>query len=151
MVRFENLNFYELLEVPVNATSFEIRQAYRNALSIYEEDSMISDSFFTDEERNIILRRIEEAFSTLIDKGHRATYNKELAGSGVIDAAALEKAKRMLPGFADPLLNLGILYQAAGHRGVAARYFEQALAADPDCAEAKCRLTRMGKSTSLPA
>ncbi len=93
MVRFEHLNFYELLEVPVNATSFEIRQAYRNALSIYEEDSMISDSFFNDEERNFILRRIEQAFSTLINKGHRATYNKELSGAGIIDAATLEKAR----------------------------------------------------------
>jgi DnaJ-class molecular chaperone len=86
MERFENLNFYELLEIPVTASPFEIRQAYRNALSIYEEDSMISDSFFTDEERNAILRRIEEAFSTLIDKGQRSAYNKELAGAGVIDA-----------------------------------------------------------------
>ncbi|MCF8128015.1 MAG: helix-turn-helix domain-containing protein [Deltaproteobacteria bacterium] len=91
MERFENLNFYELLEIPVSASPFEIRQGYRNALSIYEEDSMISDSFFSDEERNAILRRIEEAFSTLIDKGERTAYNKKLAGSGVIDAALLDK------------------------------------------------------------
>ena len=93
MERFDNLNFYELLEIPVNASPFEIRQAYRNALSIYEEDSMISDSFFSDEERNAILRRIEEAFSTLIDEGQRAAYNKELAGAGVVDTALLEKAR----------------------------------------------------------
>jgi len=93
MKRFENLNFYELLEIPVTASSFEIRQAYRNALSIYEEESMISDSFFSDEERNAILRRIEEAFSTLIDKSQRAAYNKELIHNGVIDAALLEKGK----------------------------------------------------------
>ena len=93
MERFENLNFYELLEIPVNASPFEIRQAYRNALSIYEEDSMISDSFFTDEERNAILRRIEDAFSTLIDKSQRGGYNKELTDAGVIDVALLEKGK----------------------------------------------------------
>jgi len=93
MERFENLNYYELLEVPVNALPFEIRQAYRNALSIYEEESMISDSFFTDDERNAILRRIEEAFSTLIDKGQRGGYNKELIDAGVIDASLLEKGK----------------------------------------------------------
>jgi len=90
MERFENLNFYELLEIPVGASSFEIRQGYRNALSIYEEESMISDSFFSDEERNVILRRIEEAFSTLIDKSQRKAYNKKLVGSGVIDAAVLD-------------------------------------------------------------
>ncbi len=92
MTRFNNLNFYELLEVPVNASSFEIRQAYRNALSIYEEDSIISDAFFADDERNAILRRIEEAFSTLIDKDRRDAYNRELLGAGMIDAAALKKA-----------------------------------------------------------
>ena len=91
MERFENLNFYELLELPANASPFEIRQAYRSALSIYEEDSMISESFFTDEERDAILRRIEEAFSTLIDKGQRAAYNKEMIDAGVIDASLLKK------------------------------------------------------------
>jgi DnaJ-class molecular chaperone len=93
MDRFENLNFYELLEIPVNASSFEIRQAYRDALSIYEEDSMISDSFFTDEERNAILRRIEAAFSTLIDRGQRGAYNREMVDAGAIDASFLENAR----------------------------------------------------------
>ena len=93
MERFKNLNYYELLEIPVDASPFEIRQAYRNALSIYEEESMISESFFTDDERNDILRRIEEAFSTLIDKNQRAAYNKKLASAGVIDLSLLEKIK----------------------------------------------------------
>ena len=93
MERFEDLNYYELLEIPVNASPFEIRQAYRNALSIYEEDSMISDSFFSDEERNAILHRIEEAFSTLIDKSQRVVYDKELTDAGVIDASLPEKGK----------------------------------------------------------
>ena len=98
MDRFENLNFYELLEIPVNASSFEIRQAYRNALSIYEEDSMISDSFFNDEERNAILCRIEEAFSILIDKGQRAAYNQKMVDAGVIDAVLPEKCTSKLKG-----------------------------------------------------
>ncbi len=93
MDRFENLNYYELLEIPVNASSLEIRQAYRNALSIYEEDSMISDSFFTDEERNAILRRIEGAFATLIDKSQRAVYNREMVDAGAIDVSLLESGK----------------------------------------------------------
>jgi curved DNA-binding protein CbpA len=98
MERFEDLNFYELLEIPVSASPFEIRQGYRNALSIYEEDSMISDSFFSDEERNMILRRVEEAFSTLMDKSQRKAYNKKLAGSGDIDAALLDKNGPTLKG-----------------------------------------------------
>lgn len=93
MNRFETLNFYELFEIPVSASPFEVRQAYRNALSIYEEDSMISDSFFSDEERNSILRRIEEAFSTLIDKRQRETYNQKMVDAGTIDASLLENPK----------------------------------------------------------
>ena len=117
MKRFENLNFYELLEVPANASPFEIRQAYRNALSIYEEDSMISESFFTDEERNAILRRIEEAFSTLIDESQRAAYNKELMDAGVIDASLLEKGK---PRSKDPI-PLFSLNKTGGQNSLSAR------------------------------
>lgn len=54
--------------------------------------------------------------------------------------ASLEKALAMLPGHPDPPLNLGILYQAAGHPVQAATYFRQALACDPACAEARKRL-----------
>jgi len=45
MKRFEELNYYEILELPVNASDFEIRQAYKSALSIYEEDSLSSYTF----------------------------------------------------------------------------------------------------------
>ena len=117
MERFENLNYYELLELPANASLFEIRQAYRNALSIYEEDSMISESFFTDEERNAILRRIEEAFSALIDKDQRAAYNKELMDAGVIDASLLEKGK---PRSKDPI-PLFSLKKTGGQNSLSAR------------------------------
>lgn len=94
MARFEALNHYELLEVAVSASSFEIRQAYRDALSIYEEGSVISSSFFNDEERNHILNRIEEAFSTLIDDGKRARYNRELVTSGQIDSKTLDSSNQ---------------------------------------------------------
>ena len=103
MERFENLNYYELLEIPVTASSFEIRQAYRNALSIYEEDSMISYSFFSDDERNEILSRIEEAFSTLIDNNRRVVYNRELVGAGhpdlFLEKKPKPKSKRAIPLF----------------------------------------------------
>jgi len=117
MERFEDLNYYELLELPANASPFEIRQAYRSALSIYEEDSMISDSFFTDKERNAILRTIEEAFSTLIDKSQRVAYNKELIDSGVMDASLLEKGK---PKSKDPI-PLFSLKKTRGQNSLSAR------------------------------
>ena len=117
MERFENLNFYELLELPANASPFEIRQAYRNALSVYEEDSMISESFFTDEERSDILRRIEEAFSTLIDDGQRAVYNKKLVDAGVLDALSMEREEPKSKG-PIPLFSLG---KTQGRESLSAR------------------------------
>jgi len=67
MSKFEELTYYELLEIPPNASTFEIRQAYKEALSIYGSDSPISYSFFIEEERERILENIENAFATLID------------------------------------------------------------------------------------
>jgi len=97
MRKFNELNFYELFELPVNASSFEIRQAYRNALSIYGDDSTIGYSFFTKEERTKILQRVEEAFSTLINENRREQYNKTLVAKKIIDSSSLEKERKKVP------------------------------------------------------
>ncbi len=78
MKKFEELNFYEILNIPLNASYFEIRQAYKKGLSIYDEDSMISYSFFSDDERAEILKKIEEAFLTLVDDKKREDYDRSL-------------------------------------------------------------------------
>ncbi|MFH1841738.1 MAG: glycosyltransferase [bacterium] len=54
--------------------------------------------------------------------------------------AALEKALALLPGHPDPLLNLGLLYEAAGQPELATNYFERVLAVDADNVEARRRL-----------
>ncbi|MBW1898887.1 MAG: helix-turn-helix domain-containing protein [Deltaproteobacteria bacterium] len=78
----EKLNYYELLEVPVDASFFEIRHAYRDALSIYDEDSLSTYSLFPDEERAGLLKRIEDAFNVLIDETKRFEYDEQLVKSG---------------------------------------------------------------------
>lgn len=97
MRKFEDLNHYEIFEIPVNASNFEIRQAYREALSIYGADSAISYSFFTEEEREDILGRVEEAFSTLIDENRREQYDKTLVDEKKIDPSALKKKRQKVP------------------------------------------------------
>lgn len=97
MKNFQGLNYYEILEIPLSASSFEIRQAYKEALSIYSEDSLFTYSLFTDEERGEILRNVEEAFLTLVDKKKRADYDKRLLDSGKADAAALAKKDQKKP------------------------------------------------------
>ena len=54
MKKYEELNHYETLEIPIGASFFEISQAYKDALSIYNEDSLITYSFVDDDERDRI-------------------------------------------------------------------------------------------------
>ena len=97
MQKFEELNYYEIFEIPINASAFEIRQAYKEALSTYGDGSTISYSFFTEEESKEILDRVEEAFSTLIDKEKRALYNKMLVREKKIDPSSLTKKRQKVP------------------------------------------------------
>ena len=89
MKKFEDLSYYEILEIPVEASSYEIREAYKEALSIYNEDSLTTYSLFADDERDKILEKVEEAFLTLIDEVKRADYDRTLVDSGKLDEEIL--------------------------------------------------------------
>lgn len=97
MRKLEELNYYEIFEIPISASVFEIRQAYKEALSIYGDDSPIPYSFFTEEESKEILDRIEKAFSTLIDQDKRALYNKRLVREKKIESSDLTKKRQKVP------------------------------------------------------
>jgi DnaJ-class molecular chaperone len=107
MKRFEEFNYYEILEIPCNASTFQIREAYRDALSLYSEDSLATYSLFTAEERHRILDRVEKAFNTLIDKKARDEYDKSLLNSGLISDSQLERKdqKKPIPLFPTPSHN----------------------------------------------
>lgn len=94
MRKFEDLTHYEILQVPVNASSVEIQQAYRNELSIYGDESTIGHAFFSGKEHRKILERIEEAFSTLIHDDQREAYDQILLEKDIIDAASIAKGRR---------------------------------------------------------
>ena len=76
MKNFEELHYYEILDIPVNASPFEIRRAYKNALEVYSENSLLTYSLLSKEERINILSRIKEAHDTLIDRTKRAEYDE---------------------------------------------------------------------------
>lgn len=100
MRSFEGQNYYQILQVSPNATLNDIKQAYRDALDLYEEDSLATLSLFSDDRRAELLRDIEASFLTLIDDDKRAVYNQSLLASGQIDAADLNPAaqkKTMVP------------------------------------------------------
>jgi DnaJ-class molecular chaperone len=82
--KFKDLNYYELLSIPYNASSFEIRQAYKHILAIYEENSLATYSLFVEDERKVILSKIEDAFLTLIHDKKRKAYDNNLVNIGEV-------------------------------------------------------------------
>jgi DnaJ-class molecular chaperone len=92
--KFNDLNYYELLKIQYNASSFEVRQAYKNILAIYEESSLATYALFTEDERKTILGKIEKAFSTLIDDEKRNAYDKSLVDVGGIPKNLLAAKER---------------------------------------------------------
>ncbi len=91
MSDFKKMNYYEVLEVPVNASFFEIRHAYKEALSVYGEDSLSTYSLFSEAERDTLLKKIEEAFQTLMDEKKRSEYNNQLVKDGEVDPGDLSR------------------------------------------------------------
>lgn len=87
MKTFENENYYQILQVPANARADEIKHAYRDALAIYEAESVATYSLFSDEQRERLLQAIETAFDTLINEEKRNAYNQMLIDTGQVDAA----------------------------------------------------------------
>lgn len=82
MRTFEAYAYYEMLKVPVNAGLDDIKDAYRAALTVYDVDSLVTYSLFSEERRSEMLRTIKEAFATLSVQSKREAYNQELVNSG---------------------------------------------------------------------
>ena len=91
MKSFEGQTYYEILKITPDADLNAIKHAYREALNTYEDDSLVTYSLFSDEQRAGLLQAIDEAFHTLSDAGKRGAYDQMLVNSGRIDAAALSK------------------------------------------------------------
>jgi len=75
MKRPENSNYYELLEIPQDATIQQIQGAYFLAKKTYGEESLSTLSLFNDEERSLIWEKIEEAYQVLSDFDRRRSYD----------------------------------------------------------------------------
>lgn len=78
-------NFYELLGVAFDASPFEINRAYKENYQLYHEDSLVSYSLFSREEREEILTKLDKAYSTLIDEEKRSQYNQSLIECGILN------------------------------------------------------------------
>jgi DnaJ-class molecular chaperone len=83
MRNFEELNFYEILEISMDASPFKIKRAYKKALEVYDKESLLTYALFSDQERVDIIRRLEDAYNTLSDKSKRAAYDASLSGKSM--------------------------------------------------------------------
>ena len=83
---FDQLNYYEMLDIKPDVPALEIRSAYNDALQIYQSDSLVSYSFFSPEERKKILALLEKAYFTLINEKEREVYDNELIRLGILNA-----------------------------------------------------------------
>lgn len=94
MKKFGGLNYYEILKIPMTSSYFEIKRAYKDALSLYNEDSIVTYSLFSKEERDKIIEDIENAFATLTNDKKRAAYDQMLVDSGQVETLIPSREKQ---------------------------------------------------------
>lgn len=99
---FEEKNYYQILKLLPDATPGAIHRAYREALAIYDEDALATYSLFSEDQREIILQTISEAYRTLSNENKRTAYNQMLIDTGQVDAALFStKELKQLAALAD--------------------------------------------------
>jgi len=81
MRRIFDQNYYELLDIYPNATTDEIRRAYRVMKEAFQEDSLAIYSLYDSSALNQIQRRLDDAHRTLLDEEERAVYDSTLSPS----------------------------------------------------------------------
>ncbi len=73
--KIEEMDFYDLLGLPIDALPEEIEKAYSRALATYQDDALASYGVLSSEERKLILARIKAAFAMLSDTQRRKAYD----------------------------------------------------------------------------
>ncbi len=81
--RIEDSDFYEVLGIDKDARPEEVIDAYRAAMSAYRPGALASYGLVTEEERRLMLGRIEEAYRTLNDPVARTQYDEENLSKGL--------------------------------------------------------------------
>jgi len=69
-------NYYEVLEIPMDATPEEIHSAYKRAKNVYAEESLALYSLMTSHDCKSILNTVEEAYSILSVPNKKREYDR---------------------------------------------------------------------------
>ena len=101
---FDEIDHYEALEVPRDASPAEIERAYRMLLATYGTDSLATYSMFGEEESASMRDRIEAAYRVLSDADLRRTYDAAQATDGAPAEAAAEEEPVVLAPLAEAAL-----------------------------------------------
>jgi DnaJ-class molecular chaperone len=99
MKPYPEQTYYNILDMPTGASPTDINNAYREALELYQDDSMAACSFFSDSERKEILTRLEEAYRTLINPESRSAYDRSLMEMGIMkeESRYHDPSKKVMP------------------------------------------------------
>ena len=85
----DEVDYYELLEIPRTATPSEIERAYRLSQQTYGEGSLALYSVFESDDAAAIRERLDEAFRVLSDPEGRAAYDGDPPFESPMPVAAL--------------------------------------------------------------
>jgi DnaJ-class molecular chaperone len=77
--KIEEMDYYELLNLERNATQEEIENAYLLGIATSNPHSLGSYGLISEEERKLILSRLEEAFQTLSNQEKRKNYDLQMS------------------------------------------------------------------------
>lgn len=96
--------YYDILDIAPDASPLDIRQAFQEQFELYRPESLASYSFFSETQRQEILRDLEEAYHELIDQEARAAYDEGLVQRGLLteEQRYVNKAKAPIPLYGYP-------------------------------------------------
>src|SRR3989304_1765433 len=93
----DELDFYDILGVPQNASLDDIRHAYRALARLYHPDAQQEGATGT----TLLFRQVQQAYEVLSDQQRRAAYNRRLAEAGFgldsLFALNLQVSRDVLP------------------------------------------------------
>ena len=95
--KVRDLNHYEILNQPLDASREEIEEAYLRLTSVYSDDSPAGYGALSEDEREWMVERIREAYETLMHKSSRDLYDRdelEIRDQRRRESLSAEMAKR---------------------------------------------------------
>lgn len=85
-------NYYEVLEIPTDASPEEVHQGYIRAKNAYSQDSLALYSLMSKEECDSILDLIDEAYAIISDPNNRKAYDSARGINQTFKTASSERS-----------------------------------------------------------